>query len=87
MCSFSFHYISRSAIALLEHKIETSEPKKFERPEKTLAEIASIRAKLQEERALRIARDKEIMEDIKRRTGALKRAMIAMAGDGGDISR
>lgn len=77
----------RSAIALLEHKIETSEPKKFERPEKTLAEIASIRAKLQEERALRIARDKEIMEDIKRRTGALKRAMIAMAGDGGDSSR
>ena len=77
----------RSSIAALEDKIETSESKTFERPKKQLAEIASIRAKLQEERALRQLRDREIMEEIKVQTSALKRAMIAMAGDGVDVSR
>ena len=76
----------RSAITLLEHKIENTVPKRFERPEKILAEIASIRQKLREERAKRIAKDKEIMEDIVRSTSALKRSIIAMASDG-DISR
>ena len=74
--------IRRSAIALLEHKIENTVPKRFERPEKTLSEIAYIRAKLREERSKRQSRDKEILEDIVRKTSALKRAMIAMASDG-----
>jgi len=76
----------RSAIALLEHKIENTIPKRFERAEKTLAQIASLRTQLREERAKREFTDKAIYEDIVRRTTSLKRAMIAMASDG-DSSR
>ena len=71
---------------MLQHKIENIVPKRFERPEKTLSEIANIRAKLREERSRRQARDKEIMQEMDQQFGALKGAIIAMASDG-DISR
>jgi len=76
----------RSSIAMLQHKIENTIPKRFERAETTLSEIASLRAKLCEERAKRLEMDKAIYEEIVRRTSGLKRAMIAMASDG-EISR
>ena len=81
-----FTLISRSAIALLQRKIENPIPKRFERAEITLSQIARIREQLQKERVKRQATDKAIYEDIVRRTSSLKRAMIAMASDG-DCSR
>jgi hypothetical protein len=71
---------------VLQHKIENTIPKRFERAETTLSQIAILRAQLSEERVKRTAADKEIWEDIVRRTSSMKRAMIAMASDG-DSSR
>jgi hypothetical protein len=67
---------------VLQHKIENTIPKRLEKAETTLSRIASLRAQLSEERSKRTAADKEILEDIVRRTSSMKRAMIAMASDG-----
>lgn len=75
----------RAAIDLLRKKVEKSIPERVERTEITLSNIAEIRQKVREERAKRQAADKAILEDIVRRTAAMKRAMIAMVSDGDGV--
>jgi hypothetical protein len=76
----------RSAIELLRRKIDNAIPERVERAEITLSNIATLRAQLNEERAIRQASDKAILDDIMNKTAILKRAMIAMVSDG-DSSR
>ena len=77
----SVSFISRSAIALLQRRIDKTIPKRLERAEGTLSRIANLREQLRKERAIRQATDKAIYEEIVRRTSSMKRAMISMASD------
>jgi len=75
----------RSAIALLQCRIDKTIPKRLERAEGTLSRIASLREQLRKERAIRQATDSAIYEEIVRRTSSMKRAMISMASDGDSL--